>query len=69
MLNRRASRSAPTLAVLAAAALVAGCYETADVTVHEPGEYKGNQDPLTKQQATARAEQLRKRFELVQIDR
>ena len=25
---------------------LAGCYESTGVTMHEPGEYKGAQDPL-----------------------
>ena len=45
------------------------CYETADVTVHEPGQYKGVGDPLLQQQASAREEALRKRFEVGQLDR
>ncbi|MBL38044.1 MAG: hypothetical protein ACNS61_04635 [Candidatus Wenzhouxiangella sp. M2_3B_020] len=35
---------------LAALALV-GCYESPDVTLHEPGVYKGEQDPLVKKLA------------------
>lgn len=58
------------LSVLLASVLsMSGCYETADVTVHEPGKYKGADDPLLKQQAAAREEALRKRFDLVQADR
>jgi len=56
------------LGLLCAAGL-AGCWEDADVTVHEPGEYKGSEDPLLNQQASSRAESLEKRFQLVQTDR
>ena len=60
-----------TMAAMAVVSVVAlaGCYETADVTVHEPGKYKGGSDPLLQQQATAREEALRKRFEVGQLDR
>ncbi|NIR31991.1 MAG: hypothetical protein GWN84_22335 [Gammaproteobacteria bacterium] len=57
-------------AALAAVLLaLGGCYETNEVTVHQPGEYKGKSDPLLEQQASAREESLQKRFELVQTDR
>ncbi len=49
--------------------LLAGCYEAADVTTHEPGVYKGPQDPLLQTDADARAEVLQKRFNMVQTDR
>lgn len=63
-----------TKGILAAAVLVAtaglsGCWEDSDVTVHEAGKYKGMKDPLLNQQASARNEALKKRFELVQVDR
>lgn len=57
------------LAVLSAAALLAGCYESADVTIHEPGEYKGPTDPLLKADPAQRAATLEERFNLVQTDR
>ena len=61
-------------AILAAAAAVlaaglAGCWDSTEVTVHNPGEYKGEQDPLMAQSGAARAETLTKRFQLVQVDR
>lgn len=31
---------------LALAAGLSGCYESADVTMYEPGKYKGADDPL-----------------------
>ena len=35
-----------TASALTLAALLAGCYESTDVTVYEAGEYKGSEDPL-----------------------
>lgn len=57
------------VALVIAAAGIGGCYEDADVTVHEPGKYKGGKDPLLSQQASAREEALNKRFQIVQTDR
>ncbi|HSH43624.1 MAG TPA: hypothetical protein VK973_16005 [Arenicellales bacterium] len=57
------------LALLGGTALLAGCYDSADVTVHEPGEYKGTSDPLLNSDAESRAETLEERFKLVQTDR
>jgi hypothetical protein len=54
---------------LAVAAGLSGCYESADVTVYEQGMYKGKKDPLLSQQGAAREESLKKRFQLVQLDR
>lgn len=61
-------------AVLYVAALfvvmgLGGCWESTDVTVHEPGQYKGPSDPLLQQSAASRADILQKRFEMVQVDR
>ena len=61
-------------ATLTAAAAVlagglAGCWDSTEVTVHNPGEYKGPQDPLLTQSASARSETLSKRFQTVQVDR
>lgn len=49
--------------------LLAACYESADVTLHEAGEYKGESDSLMKADAETRAETLEERFNLVQTDR
>ena len=57
-----------TTAIVATALLVAGCYESTEVTLHEPGAYRGEKDPLLAD-AASRQEALRKRFELVQLDR
>ncbi len=46
-----------------------GCYESPNVTTYEPGVYKGPKDPLMMGKADQRAETLKKRFELVQMDR
>ena len=48
---------------------LAGCYEPADVTVHEPGVYKGSKDPLLNTDAKERDEKLMARFNQVQRDR
>ncbi len=56
------------LLVLPALAL-GGCWESGDVVMHEPGQYKGRPDPLARQAAAERAPSLQKRFELVQKDR
>jgi hypothetical protein len=48
---------------------LAGCWDSTEVTVHNPGEYKGEQDPLLAQPASSRTETLTKRFQLVQADR
>ncbi|MDH3691863.1 MAG: hypothetical protein OEU36_20675 [Gammaproteobacteria bacterium] len=48
---------------------LSGCWESTDVTVHEPGQYKGVSDPLLQQSAASRAETLQQRFEMVQVDR
>jgi hypothetical protein len=63
-------RGALTIAALAGAVIVSGCYESADVTVHNPGQFKGMKDPLLDAKSTAeREEVLQKRFQLVQVDR
>jgi len=63
------TRGTLAVALVIAAAGLSGCYEDADVTVHEPGKYKGATDPLLSQQAAARDEALAKRFQIVQTDR
>ena len=57
------------LVVLLCVGGLAGCSESPDFTVHEPGQYKGSMDPLLQQQAASRNEVLAKRFNLVQADR
>ena len=52
------------------AALVAGCGRATDVTVYEPGVYKGPKDPLLKVHATAEHKAtLQQRFSKGQSDR
>ena len=56
--------------LLAAGVLLAGCYESTDVTVQEPGVYKGKTDPLLKKMETASLQgQLDDRFRTGQMDR
>ena len=46
------------------------CAERAEVTLHEPGVYKGGEDPLlAKQQSPQYAETLQERFAKGQSDR
>ena len=56
-------------AAVAAAFALSGCWDSADVTIHEAGEYKGVRDPLLSQDVAERAEKLEKRFALIQLDR
>lgn len=58
------------ITVIGAFALVlAGCYESADVTVHKPGVYKGPEDPLLSTDTAKRNQELMARFNQVQRDR
>ena len=53
-----------------AAGLLSGCYESGDVTVVEPGVYKGKTDPLlAKMNQPEHQGQLDDRFRRVQTDR
>jgi hypothetical protein len=46
---------------------LSACYESADVTVHKPGVYKGARDPLiVKLRAPEMQQKLRERFALIQ---
>ena len=58
-----------TAAVVVLAVGLAGCWDSTEVTVHNPGEYKGEPDPLLAQSASARSDSLSKRFQHVQVDR
>jgi len=55
--------------LLAGALSLAGCYEGSNAITHEPGVYKGKTDPLLAANASARAEQLKARFQGIQTDR
>ncbi len=59
------------VALLAGALFLGGCYEDAgDVTLYEPGEYKGEPDPLLDDSGTESFnEALRERFAAGQTDR
>jgi len=60
------------VAMVCAAALVSlgGCYESPDVTVYQPGVYKGSRDPLLALERTDKQQQrLQERFKMVQTDR
>ena len=63
----------PLALVLALAFLpmsLTACAERADVTLHEPGVYKGGEDPLlAKQQDPQNIEALQERFAKGQSDR
>jgi hypothetical protein len=49
---------------------LAGCGESVVPTVYEPGEYKGEKDPLLKKHATPeQKEALKQRFAMSQTDR
>jgi len=65
MVKRTITMALALVAVLG----LAGCWESTDVTVHEPGKYMGTKDPLLSQQASSRTQSLRQRFQLVQADR
>jgi len=63
-------RGALTIAVLAGAVVTSGCWESSDMTAHEPGQFRGQKDPLLDAKSTAeRQEVLQKRFQMVQVDR
>ena len=62
-------RTIAAAALIAAAFALSGCWESGDVTIHEAGKYKGERDPLLKQDVAERAETLEKRFALIQMDR
>ena len=69
--RKKASR---TLALAAAVGVLslgaAGCSKEATVTLHEPGVYKGDKDPLlAKQRDPEHIEALQDRFASVQTDR
>lgn len=58
------------LVVLLLGVMLSACYQSADVTLHQPGEYKGAVDPLLAYAGSAEHQQkLRDRFNMVQVDR
>jgi hypothetical protein len=57
-------------AILLALTSLTGCYESTSVTLHEPGVYKGNKDPLLAvEDSQDHQEALRKRLEEGQAPR
>ena len=67
-MNTRVVLKVGTLALLAV--LATGCSRATDVTVYEPGVYKGPKDPLVKMHATDEHKaQLQERFSKGQADR
>ena len=67
-MNARVILKAGSLAVLAV--LATGCGRATDVTVYEPGVYKGPKDPLVEMHATAEHKALlQERFTKGQTDR
>ena len=64
-------RKLTTLLVLVGATVIlGGCYEDMSVTLHEPGEYKGKQDPLLAEMQKQKTQQtLEQRFKTGQTDR
>jgi hypothetical protein len=58
--------AAPAIAL----AILWGCYGSVDIPLHEPGVYKGKQDPLLgKLRQPELQQQLVERFKMVQTDR
>ena len=67
-MNKSVLLRAGSLALLAV--LATGCSRATDVTVYEPGVYKGSKDPLVKMHATAEHKALlQERFTKGQTDR
>ena len=67
-MDARGILKAGSLAVLAV--LATGCGRATDVTVYEPGVYKGPKDPLVEMHATAEHKALlQERFTTGQTDR
>lgn len=57
-------------ALLLSAAIIWACYESPGIAIHEPGVYKGTQDPLlAKQRSAQQIRILRERLSLIQVDR
>ena len=67
-MNTRVMLKVGSLALLAV--LATGCSRATDVTVYEPGVYKGSKDPLVATHATAEHKALlQERFTKGQADR
>lgn len=57
------------LGLLFSLLLLAGCYESPDVTLHEPHAYKGAEDEHHYTNKNVHERDLRLRFKQVQTDR
>lgn len=58
-----------TLLMVASMAL-GGCYESTNITLHDPGIYRGGSDPLLAKQASPEQRaRLGERFQMGQTDR
>ena len=67
--NRHRRKALMTSLAVFSIGLVAGCGE-ADVTLHEPGVYKGSNDPLMARETDPEYQrELDERFRQVQWDR
>ena len=49
--------------------LVSGCGEATEVTVYEPGVYKGSSDPLLSKTGAEHQQAMQERFQRGQTDR
>lgn len=60
-----------TVALLIVASVaMGGCYESTDITLHDPGVYRGATDPLLAKQANPEQQaKLAERFRMGQSDR
>lgn len=68
--NDKGRRSLSMVLALAFLPLsLTACAERADVTLHEPGVYKGGEDPLLAKQDSEYVETLQDRFAKGQTDR
>jgi len=68
--NNKGRRLLATVLALAVLPMsLTACAERADVTLHEPGVYKGGKDPLLAKQDSQYVETLQDRFAKGQTDR
>ena len=67
--NRGRHPLAMVLALVLLPMSLTACAERAEVTLHEPGVYKGSEDPLLAKQDSQYVETLQDRFAEGQTDR
>ena len=61
---------AKVVVVTSGLSLLSGCYDGAELTLHQAGVYKGGKDPLVALSASAaHKQQLVSRINQVQVDR